>query len=97
MNKQLTAVPDSQPAPLSAEAMSRGLGISAQAVQTIVRDIALFQKLARDVLEPGVDWGWARGTGFMLRQPGASKIVGAFNCHADYEIVQSRDDDEVLS
>lgn len=95
MTTKALAPQDAQP--LATESAGGGLGISAQAVHTIVRDIELFQKLARDVLVAGVDWGWARGTGFMLRQPGASKVIGAFNCYSDYEIIQQRDDEELLS
>ena len=95
--RQLTNAADMGLAAPPTEPGEIDLRISAQAVQAIVRDIELFQKLAHDILVPGVDWGWARGTGFMLRQPGISKIIGSFKCYSDYEILLSRDDDEVLS
>lgn len=72
--------------------------LTPQGVEHIKEQIALMQRLVREVLETDVDYGKTPGIPRpYLFEAGAQKISGAFNCYPGHRrIVYSRDDSEMI-
>ena len=66
------------------------LELSNQAIEVVKQNIALCQQLVQDVLEEDIDYGTIPGvpTPF-LWDSGAAKIMAAFNCYADYKVIDA--------
>jgi hypothetical protein len=66
------------------------LQLSEQGIETVKRNIALCEQLVHDVLEQEIDYGIIPGVSQpFLWDSGAAKIMAAFNCYADYVIIES--------
>ncbi len=66
------------------------LQLSEQAIATVKHNIQLCEQLVKEVLEKDIDWGTIPG----VQQPflwdsGAAKIMAAFNCYADYKVIDA--------
>lgn len=66
------------------------LELTEHSIATTQRNILLCQQLVQDVLEREIDYGIIPGvpTPF-LWDSGAAKIMAAFNCYADYKVIDS--------
>ena len=80
------------------EARPANIRLSTQAIAIITENIALAEKLVNSVLEDGVDFGITPGTkGAGLWDPGASKIMAAFNCYAKHNVIYHSEADDLIS
>lgn len=80
------------------EARPPALELTEKAIQTIQHNIQMAERLVMTVLEKDVDYGIHPGTNsFALRDPGASKIINAFNCYPDHKILYSQETDEIIT
>ena len=72
------------------EATGISLELSTQAIESTKHNIALCQQLVAEVLEKDIDYGTIPGvpTPF-LWDSGAAKIMAAFNCYADYKVIDT--------
>lgn len=75
------------------------LMISPEYIQRQQQSLALLHQLTQSVLVEGRDFGSIPGIpGKCLWDPGASLIIGAFNCHVgERRIIQLRDDSEMVT
>lgn len=66
------------------------LELSDQAIGTVKRNIQLCEQLVHEVLEREIDFGAIPGVPQpFLWDSGAAKIMAAFNCYADYKVIDS--------
>ena len=66
------------------------LQLSEQAIATVKHNIQLCEQLVREVLEKEIDWGTIPGVSTpFLWDSGAAKIMAAFNCYADYKVIDA--------
>lgn len=80
------------------EARPPALKLTEEAIQTIQNNIEMAQRLVMNVLEKDVDYGIHPGTDSLaLRDPGASKIINAFNCYPDHKILYSQETNEIIT
>lgn len=80
------------------EARPPALELTEEAIQTIQHNIQMAERLVMTVLEKDIDYGIHPGTdSFALRDPGASKIINAFNCYPDHKILYSQETDEIIT
>lgn len=78
-------IPDTRP---------EALMITPEYVETQKRSLALLQAMVRDVLVGGRDYGHVPGLpGDFLWDPGASQIIGSFNCYVGERRIKSMVDD----
>ena len=66
------------------------LQLSDMAIATVKHNIQLCEQLVKEVLEKDIDWGTIPG----VQQPflwdsGAAKIMAAFNCYAEYKVIDA--------
>ncbi len=72
--------------------------LSAQAIAIIAENIMLAEQLVNKVLELEIDYGQTPGTkGLGLWDPGASKIMAAFNCYAKHNVIYHSEADDLIS
>lgn len=72
--------------------------LTLQDVKDTVEVIKLAEELVMNVLEPGIDWGIHPGTtSYALKDPGAAKIINAFRCYSDPEIIRHVADDKEIT
>jgi len=73
--------------------------INPQTIQQMKGEIRLLQGMVRDLLSRGVDYGRIPGTpADSLWEPGASQIIGAFNCYVgERRILKFEDTSERIS
>jgi len=80
------------------EARPPALKLTEEAIATIQSNIQMAERLVMSVLEKDVDYGIHLGTdSFALRDPGASKIINAFNCYPDHKILYSQETEEIIT
>lgn len=80
------------------EARPAALQLTEEAIATIQQNIQMAERLVMNVLEKDVDYGIHPGTdSFALRDPGASKIINAFNCYPDHKILYSQETDDIIT
>lgn len=66
------------------------LELSDQAIGTVKRNIQLCEQLVQEVLEREIDFGAIPGVPQpFLWDSGAAKIMAAFNCYANYKVIDS--------
>lgn len=66
------------------------LQLSEQAIATVKHNIQLCEQLVKEVLEKDIDWGTIPGVSQpFLFDSGAAKIMAAFNCYADYKVIDA--------
>ena len=66
------------------------LELSEQAIATVKHNIQLCEQLVKEVLEKDIDWGTIPGVSQpFLWDSGAAKIMSAFNCYADYKVIDA--------
>ena len=66
------------------------LQLSEQAIETVKHNIQLCQQLVSEVLEKDIDYGNIPGVSTpFLWDSGAAKIMAAFNCYAEYKVIDS--------
>ena len=66
------------------------LELSEQAIATVKHNIQLCEQLVKEVLEREIDWGTVPGVSQpFLWDSGAAKIMSAFNCYADYKVIDA--------
>ena len=66
------------------------LQLSEQAIATVKHNIQLCEQLVKEVLEKEIDWGTIPGVSQpFLWDSGAAKIMAAFNCYADYKVIDA--------
>jgi len=66
------------------------LQLSEQAIETTKHNIQLCEQLVKEVLERDIDFGTIPGVPQpFLWDSGAAKIMAAFNCYADYKVIDS--------
>jgi hypothetical protein len=88
---QTTAIQKTQAEPIALE-------LSTQAIEIVKENIWLCEQLVTDVLEPGVDWGTIPNvSGVSLWDPGATKIMAAFNCYPMHNILSKTEGDDLIS
>lgn len=67
-------------------------------IKAVADTIKLAEELVMNVLEPGIDWGLHPGTAsYALKDPGAAKVLNAFNCYSDPDIIREVADDHEIS
>jgi hypothetical protein len=88
VTKELTRVEEQLPAPR----------ISPETIEETLQSIALLQNMVKDILKQGIDYGRIPGTPQdSLWDPGASQIIGAFNCYCgERRILKLEDSDEKI-
>ncbi|MBA7560737.1 hypothetical protein ES708_02368 [subsurface metagenome] len=75
---------------LPATTAPAALQLSEQAVEVVKHNIQLCEQLVREVLEKDIDFGTIPGVPQpFLWDSGAAKIMSAFNCYADYKVIDS--------
>jgi len=80
------------------EAKPEVIKLTDLAIETIADNIKQAEKLVFTVLEKDVDYGIHPGTdSYALRDPGASKIINAFNCYADHKILYSQETEDLIT
>ncbi len=68
------------------------------AIKTITYDLHMAEKLVTEVLEDGVDYGKIPGIpGKGLWEPGASKIMNAFECYPRHKILYHEENDKLIT
>jgi hypothetical protein len=68
------------------------------AIETIAHNIRQSERLVFNVLEKGIDYGRIPGTPQDgLWDPGASKIINAFNAYPDYKVLHHVEEDNLIS
>lgn len=71
------------------------LRVSPETIQETMQSIALLQGMVKDLLIRGVDYGRIPGTPQdSLWDPGASQIIGSFNCYPGQRRILKLDDNE---
>ncbi len=83
MSEMAKYTPPEEPTPTA-------LALSEQGIATVKQNIHLCEQLVKEVLEKEIDWGTIPGvpTPF-LWDSGAAKIMSAFNCYAEYKVIDS--------
>jgi hypothetical protein len=82
--------------PAISPAEPQPLMVSPRYIEDTKRSLALLQDMVRQVLVDGRDYGHVEGVpGKFLWDPGASQIIGSFNCFAGHRRVLSLIDDGV--
>ncbi len=72
------------------ETTPAALELSEQAIATVKHNIQLCERLVKEVLEKDIDWGTIPGVSQpFLWDSGAAKIMSAFNCYADYKVIDA--------
>ncbi len=72
---------------------SEALMVTPQYIEQTKQSLALLRELVRDVLVRDRDYGRVPGTGDFLWDPGASQIIGSFNCYPGHRRILSLVDD----
>lgn len=74
------------------------LRLTETAIQTIQHNIEMAQKLVIGVLENDIDYGRTPGTPTAsLWDPGAAKIMAAFNCYSGHQVLYHTEEDNLIS
>ena len=74
------------------QAAPAALQLSEQAIETIKHNIQLCEQLVGEVLERDIDFGTIPGVPQpFLWDSGAAKIMAAFNCYANYKVIDAAD------
>ena len=72
--------------------------LTEQAIADIKRNIMMCERLVNEVLEAGVDYGKVPGVAEpFLQDPGAGKIMAAFNLYAEHHILSERLESGLIS
>lgn len=80
------------------ETKPTALRLTKVAIETIKSNIVMAEELVMDALEKDVDYGRTPGTSQDgLWDPGAAKIMAAFNSYANHQILYHLDDDSCIS
>jgi hypothetical protein len=80
------------------ESQPTAVKLSTQAIAIIAENVALAEQLVTSVMEHGVDYGRTPGTPQDgLWDPGASKIMAAFNCYPLHEVIFHEESDDLIS
>jgi len=98
--KRETALSPSTPVSLqeTAPALPAVPILTEQAIADIKHNIQMCQYLVTEVLEAGVDYGTVPGVAKpFLQDPGAGKIMAAFNLYAEHHIMSERLDGGLIS
>lgn len=67
-------------------------------VITIRQELQLADRIASEVLEPGVDYGIIPGTkGYSLLDPGSNTCINAFNCYVRSDVLFRQVDEVMIS
>lgn len=83
-----------KPGEVALDTRPEALMITPEYVETQKRSLALLQGMVRDVLVSGRDYGHVPGIpGDFLWDPGASQIIGSFNCYVGERRIKSLVDD----
>jgi hypothetical protein len=89
MERQLTVVEESKP---------QLVKLTDVAIETIAHNIRQSERLVFSVLEKDIDYGRIPGTPQDgLWDPGASKIINAFNAYPDYRVLHHVEEDSLIS
>jgi len=68
--------------------MTTELTLVEKSIVRVKEEISLAEQMVEEVLVKDLDWGKHPGTeSYALKDPGASKIINAFNCYSDPEIL----------
>lgn len=74
------------------------LELTETAIQTIQHNIEMAQRLVMNVLEKDIDYGRTPGTPTdSLWDPGAAKIMAAFQSHAKHQVLYHTEEDNLIS
>jgi hypothetical protein len=93
-NQDSTALTKSTGPSAPVSASPQPLIVSTRYIEETKQSLALLQEMVRDVLVEGRDYGSVEGIpGAFLWDPGASQIIGSFNCFAGHRRVLSLIDD----
>lgn len=80
------------------EAKPPVLKLNQAAIATITENIQLAQQLVVNVLEKDIDYGRTPGIPTdSLWDPGAAKIMAAFNCYASHKVLFHEESDDLIS
>jgi len=80
------------------EAKPISIRLTDMGIATIQHNIQQAERLVTSVLEPEVDFGLIPGLpGKCLFDPGAGKIMAAFNSYADHEVIHHQEEDTLVS
>ena len=89
MTQELTVVEESKP---------QLVRLTDVAIETIAHNIRQSERLVFSVLEKDIDYGRIPGTPQDgLWDPGASKIINAFNAYPDYKVLHHVEEDSLIS
>jgi hypothetical protein len=69
------------------------LVVTKEYIEQTTKSLRLLRQMTRGVLQRDVDYGRVPGTGDFLWDPGASQIIGSFNCYAGHRRILSLTDD----
>lgn len=90
-NQQHTAVEVIEAAPTL-------IRLTPEAIEVTKQNIALCEQLVSEVLEGEIDWGQIPGVPQPnLWDPGAAKIMAAFNCYPKYTMLNRIEEDNLIS
>ncbi len=77
---------------------NHGAKLTAFAIASITEQMELAEKLVNNLLHLGIDYGTMPGVqGTVLWDPGAAKIIRAFQCHAAHKILFHEETDDLVS
>lgn len=89
--QQVTAIEVIEAAPVR-------IRLTPEAIEVTKQNIALCEQLVSEVLEGDIDWGHIPGVPQpCLWDPGASKIMAAFNCYPKYTVLNRIEEDNLIS
>ncbi len=72
--------------------------LTEQSIKAIVYDLKMAERLVTEVLEEGIDFGQIPGVaGKGLWDPGASKIINAFECYPRHKILYHEETDDRIT
>lgn len=72
--------------------------LTPEAIEITKQNIALCEQLVSEVLEGDIDWGQIPGIAQPnLWDPGAAKIMAAFNCYPKYTVLNRIEEDNLIS
>jgi len=90
-SQQTTAVEIIEAAPVL-------IRLTPEAIEVTKQNIVLCEQLVSEVLEGDIDWGQIPGVAQpCLWDPGASKIMAAFNCYPKYTVLNRIEEDNLIS
>jgi hypothetical protein len=84
---------EGEPGPAALARQPEPLVVTQEYIRQTTKSLELLRQMVGEVLQRDIDYGKVPGTGDFLWDPGASQIIGAFNCYAGHRRILSLIDD----